>query len=79
MNTTKNWPHTLEEAISAKILLWDAGKLGISYRYPNDDRQMHAIGPDDWPVIERLEKVGQVTFENQDARRRWEQYPERRR
>ena len=33
------------QAISAKVLLWEAGKLGISYRYPNDDRQIQTRTP----------------------------------
>ena len=46
----------------------------ISYRFPNDDRQIYVIGVDDWPIIERLEKEGQVTFENDIARERWGKY-----
>jgi hypothetical protein len=74
MSADEKWPHTIDEAISAKVLLWESGKLGISYLYPNHDCQMHAIGTDDWPVIERLEKEGQITFENYAARKRWEEY-----
>ena len=68
-----------DEAISAKVLVWESGKLGISYLYPNDNRQIHVIGADDWPVIERLEKEGQVTFENDIALKRWKEHSERRR
>ena len=75
MSADKKRPHSLDETISAKVLLWEAGKLGISYRYPNDDRQIHAIGPDDWPVIQRLEHAGQLTFENEAARKRWGELP----
>ena len=70
----KKMPHSLDEAISATVLLWEFGKLGISYRFPDDDRQVHVIGVDDWPIIERLEKEGQVTFENDIARERWNKY-----
>ena len=77
MSADKKRPHSLDETISTKVLLWEAGKLGISYRYPNDGRQIHAIGPDDWPVIQRLEHAGQLTFENEVARKRWEELPGR--
>ena len=70
----KKMPHSLDEAISATVLVWESGKLGISYRFPNDDRQIHVIGVDDWPIIERLEKESQVTFENDIARERWGKY-----
>ena len=70
----KKMPHSLDEAISATVLVWEFGKLGISYRFPDNDRQVHVIGVDDWPIIERLEKEGQVTFENVIARERWNKY-----
>ena len=79
MSADKKSPSSLDEAISAKVLVWESGKLGISYRYPNDNRQIHVIGADDWPVIERLEKEGQVTFENDIALKRWKEHSERQR
>ena len=79
MSADKKSPSSLDEAISATVLVWESGKLGISYRFPNDDRQIHVIGVDDWPIIERLEKEGQVTFENDIALKRWKEHSERRR
>ena len=79
VSADKKTPHSLDEAISATVLVWESGKLGISYRFPNDDRQIHVIGVDDWPIIERLEKEGQVTFENDIALKRWKEHSERRR
>jgi hypothetical protein len=39
-------PHAIGDAISATIILWDHA-LGVSYAFPNGDREAHALGPDD--------------------------------
>ena len=45
MTLPKNeWPWTLDDAVAAKITLWDGGKLGVVYHYPDEAIQMHAIG-----------------------------------
>jgi len=71
MTLPKNeWPWTLDDAVAAKITLWDGGKLGVVYHYPDEAIQMHAIGSEDWPTIRRLERAGKIEYQREDVRER---------
>jgi hypothetical protein len=55
MTLPKNeWPWTLDDAVAAKITLWDGGKLGVVYHYPDEAIQMHAIGSRTGPPYDDL-------------------------
>jgi hypothetical protein len=71
MTLPKNeWPWTLDDAVAAKITLWDGGKLGVVYHYPDEAIQMHAIGSEDWPTIRRLKRAGKIEYQREDVRER---------
>ena len=66
MTLPKNeWPWTLDDAVAAKITLWDGGKLGVVYHYPDEAIQMHAIGSEDWPTIRRLKRAGKIEYQRE--------------
>jgi hypothetical protein len=41
----RDLPHKPANAVTAKLIPWD-GKLGVSYTYGNNDREMRALRPE---------------------------------
>jgi hypothetical protein len=60
----------IAEAISARIICWEHG-LGVSYEFPNGDREAHELGPDDRLVLDRFRRAGKLDYENEDVRNRY--------
>jgi hypothetical protein len=52
---------THREAVLAIIIPWDGG-LGVSYTYRDGSAEAGPIGPEDWPIIEALERDGKLSF-----------------
>jgi hypothetical protein len=61
----------MSAAISACIVPWD-GAIGVGYVLPDGKRMAHPIKADDWPIIARLEREGQLTYSSDAARERAE-------
>jgi hypothetical protein len=72
MLSRTDWPHTLADAIGARIIRWDGSRLGVSYTFPGDDKQAHQIGTEDRAALRRLERAGKLEYVDQDARERYE-------
>jgi hypothetical protein len=69
---TRTGPHDLADAISAKIVRWNAAKLGVSYVFPTGDGQVHPIGTQDYAALTRLARAGKLTFVDDEAGERYE-------
>ena len=55
MTLPKNeWPWTLDDAVAAKITLWDGGKLGVVYHYPDEAIRCTRLGPRTGPPYDDL-------------------------
>jgi hypothetical protein len=72
MPSNAHWPHDLADAVSAKIVRWNAAKLGVSYVFPAGNGQAHPIGTQDYAALTRLARAGKLTFVDDDARERYE-------
>jgi hypothetical protein len=66
----KAWPRKTE-AISGRIVPWD-GAIGVGYVLSDGKQTAHPIKPDDWPIIARLEREGQLTYSSDAVRERAE-------
>jgi hypothetical protein len=64
-------PHALADAIGAKIIRSQERALGVSYEFPNGDRESHALGPDDRLVLDRLRRSGKLDYLDDDVRGRY--------
>jgi hypothetical protein len=72
MPSNAHWPHDLADAISAKIVRWNAANLGVSYVFPAGDGQAHPIGTQDYAALTRLARAGKLTFVDNEVRARYE-------
>jgi hypothetical protein len=62
----------LADAISAEIVPWPSRGIGVCYTFPGQHKQSNPIGADDRATLERLERVGKLTYLDDDTRRRYE-------
>jgi hypothetical protein len=60
-------PNDPANAFAARIVAWN-GKLGVGYTYDNGKREAHPIHNEDWPIIDRLEHAGKLTYTNDRVR-----------
>jgi hypothetical protein len=49
---------------------WAGNQLGIAYDYQGGKHEGHPIQANDWPIIHRLERGGQLTYTNDELRER---------
>jgi hypothetical protein len=67
MIRTPDWPQK-PDAISGRIIPWAGDQLGIAYDYQGGKHEANPIEANDWPIVDRLERTGQVTYTNDRAR-----------
>jgi hypothetical protein len=67
-SVTDAWKHTINDAVSALIVRWDGGRVGVSYTFADGAREAHAVRTDDWPVINRLKAAGKLTYQDGEVR-----------
>ena len=67
-SVTGAWKHKIEDAVSALIVRWDGGRVGVSYTFADGAREAHAVGADDWPVIRKLRDAGKLTYADDEVR-----------
>jgi hypothetical protein len=60
------------DAISAQIVHWDGRALGVSYSFPDGDREARLIGTEDTAALARLESEGKLTYVDEEARERYQ-------
>jgi hypothetical protein len=64
MIRSRDWPHTLADAIDARIIHWDGRSRGVSYAFPGEDWMMRPLGTEDRAALARLERAGlSITME----------------
>lgn len=54
--------------MSAEILSWDGGRVGVTYTFRNGVRDARLVGPEDWPVIRKLNEAGKLSYCSEEAR-----------
>ena len=69
--TKTDGPRSLDSATGATIIHWGGDTLGVDYRFPSGDREVHALGPDDRLILDRLRRAGQLDYIDDDVRRRY--------
>jgi hypothetical protein len=67
-SVTSAWKHKIEDAVSALIVRWDGGRVGVSYTFADGAREAHAVGTDDWPTIKRLKAAGKLSYADDEVR-----------
>src|SRR5262245_1185297 len=67
-SVTDAWKHKIEDAVSARIIRWEGGRVGVDYIFEDGAREAHAVGTDDWPVIRKLRDVGQLSYADDEVR-----------
>jgi hypothetical protein len=67
-SVTGAWKHKVEDAVSAEIIRWDGGRVGVSYTYADGAREAGAVGSADWPVINKLKAAGKLSYQNDVVR-----------
>jgi hypothetical protein len=72
MPSNAHWPRDLGDAISAKIVRWNGGGLGVSYVFPAGDRQAHSLGTQDYASLARLDRAGKLSCVDDETRERYE-------
>jgi hypothetical protein len=51
---------------------WERRDPAVDYTFANGDREAHRIGLDDWPILLQLERVGKLSFRDDDIRERFQ-------
>jgi hypothetical protein len=46
-SVTGAWKHSREDAVSAHIIRWEGGRVGVDYTFADGAREAHAVGTDD--------------------------------
>lgn len=64
-SVTGAWKHKADDAVSAEIVRWDGGRVGVSYTFADGAREAHAVGTDDWPIIRN---AGKLTYADDEVR-----------
>jgi hypothetical protein len=54
--------------VSALIIRLDGGRVGVSYTFADGAREAHAVGSDDWPMINKLKAAGRRTYAVDEVR-----------
>ena len=67
--------HRVAEAVSAKIIRWDGGRVGVTYVFADGQHLTHAVRTDDWPVIDKLKAAGMLTYADEEVRAGWMRSP----
>jgi hypothetical protein len=52
----------MNEPVKAEFFAWERCDPTVDYTFPNGDREAHRIGLEDWPILLRLERDGNLTF-----------------
>jgi hypothetical protein len=65
---TSAWTHKSADAVSARIIRWEGGRVGIDYTFADGAREAHAVNTDDWPVIRELRDAGKLTYQDEEVR-----------
>jgi hypothetical protein len=60
--------HKITDAVSAEIIRWDGGRVGVSYTFAYGAREAHAVGTDDWPIIRKLRDAGKLSHADDGVR-----------
>jgi hypothetical protein len=60
--------HRVADAVSAKIIRWNGGRVGVTYVFADGQHLTHAVGSEDWPVINQLKDAGQLTYADEEVR-----------
>jgi hypothetical protein len=60
--------HRVADAVSAKIIRWDRGGVGVTYVFADGQHLTHAVSTYDWPVIDKLKDAGQLTYADEEVR-----------
>jgi len=58
----------ITDAVSARIIRWEGGRVGIDYTFADGAREAHAVGTDDWLVIRKLRDAGKLTYSDDEVR-----------
>jgi len=67
-SVTGAWKHEIEDAVSARIIRWEGGRVGVDYTFADGAREAHAVGTDDWRVIRKLRDAGKLTYVDDEVR-----------
>jgi len=54
--------------VSAQIIRWEGGRVGVDYTFTDGAREAHAVTTDDWPVIRNLRDAGKLTYADDEVR-----------
>jgi hypothetical protein len=60
--------HRVADAVSAKIIRWSGGRVGVTYVFADGQHLTHAVGSEDWPVINQLKDADQLTYADEEVR-----------
>ena len=63
-----HWSHTIDHAVSAEIVSWDGGRVGVRYLYSDGAGEAKLVGPTDWAVIRKLMGAGKLFYCSEEAR-----------